>query len=185
MDLFAQSQTEELYGKVCDGCPTNCSKCNFEEPELVPECISLSAVGVEHANSSGDLSTVEDLLIFKGYWRATNTSIDIKKCYNTDACPEGLTTGNCTTGYTGPCERPTHRSFSWLVCFNFEYEWYERRDTSVKSSRKGFRYQARLMLDTKYAVRFVERGYLLSASIPFPNILDGPNIYCDRLSRLL
>ncbi|CAN0478500.1 unnamed protein product, partial [Ascophyllum nodosum] len=100
--IFVQSQKGELFGKVCYGCQdTQCKDCDFEEPNLVPQCISLSEAGIEHANSIGGLSTLEDLLVFKGYWRATNTSTDVKKCYNANACPGGLTTGNCNPGYRG------------------------------------------------------------------------------------
>ena len=103
--LFAQSQKGELFGKVCYGCQdTNCTDCDFVEPNLGPQCISLSEAGIEHASSDGHLSTVEDLLIFKGYWRATNISTDVKKCYNANACPGDLTTGSCNPGYRGPCK---------------------------------------------------------------------------------
>ena len=80
----------------------------------MPQCISLSEAGIEHVNSSGGLRAVENLLIFKGYWRATKTSTDVKKCYNANACPGGLTTGNCNPGYRGPCENNITKWFaSW------------------------------------------------------------------------
>lgn len=113
---FAQSETGELHNKVCDGCPTNCT-CTFKEPGLAPQCISLVDAGIEHAYSNGGLSTVEDLYIFKGYWRATNTSTIVRKCYNPIACPEGLTTGNCNTGYKGPCECSMIRTVDDLYPF--------------------------------------------------------------------
>ena len=102
--LFGQSLEDDVYDKVCDGCPTNCTRCEFEDPEQVPQCISLAEAGVEHASSSGGLSTVEDLILDEGYWRATNTSTNVKECFNADACPGGLTTGVCNSGYRGPCE---------------------------------------------------------------------------------
>ena len=114
-----QSQKGELYETVCNGCPSNCTTCDFKEPDLVPLCISLTDAGIEHANSSGGLSTVEDLRIFEGYWRATTTSTNVKMCYNAAACPGGLTTGKCNTGYKGPCEFCTEQvvndSYVWGV----------------------------------------------------------------------
>lgn len=110
---FAQSETGELHDKVCDGCPTNCT-CTFKEPGLAPQCISLVDAGIEHAYSNGGLSTVEDLFIFKGYWRSTNTSTIVRKCYNPIACPGGLTTGNCSSGYKGPCECSMKRAIDDL-----------------------------------------------------------------------
>lgn len=112
VDFFTQSRKGELYEMVCDGCATNCTACNFKGSVLAPQCTSLVEAGIEHANSSGGLSTVEDLYIFKGYWRATKTSTDVKKCYHPAACSGGLTTGKCNAGYKGPCERSTKDLFT-------------------------------------------------------------------------
>ena len=112
MERSVQPQAGEVYDKVCAGCPTNCPNCEIEEPALLPQCISLVEAEIEHANSRGGLSTVEDLYIFKGYWRATNTSTDVKECYNEVACPGGVTTGNCNKGFKGPCERRPKRTFN-------------------------------------------------------------------------
>lgn len=105
--LRHKAQTEELYDMICNGCPSDWSTAEFEEPNLAPQCISLVDAGIEHANSSGGLSTVEDLYIFEGYWRATNTSTNVKECYNKAACPGGLMTGICNEGYKGPCKLRT------------------------------------------------------------------------------
>ena len=64
--------------------------------------------------------TVEDLVIEKGYWRATATSTSVLECYNGDACLGGLTTGSCAEGYEGPCERLVEASF---LLFRFRAEW--------------------------------------------------------------
>lgn len=60
---------------------------------------------MEHANSSGGVVTVEDLVIDEGYWRATATSTSVLECYNADACLGGLGSGECADGYEGPCKR--------------------------------------------------------------------------------
>jgi len=91
------------FGEVCDGCSTECKGCDFSKQQ-VPACISLSEAGVENAESVGGVVTVKDLVINEGYWRATSESTNILKCYNPEACPGGVTSGRCSTGYQGPCE---------------------------------------------------------------------------------
>ena len=61
---------------------------------------------MEHVTSKGGNTTVEELQIDKGYWRATNMSRSIYKCFNTNACKGGLTGASnyCLSGYEGPCE---------------------------------------------------------------------------------
>ena len=91
---------------ICEGCPTTCDNCTFEEPITVPECISLSDAGIEHAFSSGGDTTIEKLKIDKGYWRATATSTEVLKCFNGDACRGGVTGAKefCSDGYEGACK---------------------------------------------------------------------------------
>ena len=75
---------------------------------------------MEHATSKGGNTTVEKLQIHKGYWRATLTSRDIYKCFNTKACMGGLTGASnyCLPGYEGPCEHGSRRTplDSIIVC---------------------------------------------------------------------
>lgn len=81
-----------------------CAGCTVENLWKVP--ISFSAVLEHSTRPSGHLATLETLSIDPGYWRATNKSTKILKCYNEDACTGGLTgsSGYCLEGYTGPCE---------------------------------------------------------------------------------
>lgn len=91
---------------VCSGCPT-CLGCSFGDAKGVPTCTSLTQAGVEHASSDGGTTTVKQLHIDKGYWRATSTSTNVKECFNTEACTGGMTGSSdfCLQGYEGPCER--------------------------------------------------------------------------------
>lgn len=72
---------------------------------MVPNC----SPTVKHSSSPGGTVTVEELLIDADYWRATNKSLNIRKCLNMDACLGGLTgsKGFCKKGYEGPCEHPS------------------------------------------------------------------------------
>eukprot|EP00903_Cladosiphon_okamuranus_P017273 g15917.t1 len=93
-------ESNDPYEVVCDGCPTACDVCSFEEQLFPPTC---SAV-LEHSTSSGGVVTLDKLIIDPGYWRATVTSEDILECYNVDACLGGVTgsAGYCLEGYEGP-----------------------------------------------------------------------------------
>ena len=104
--FLPQGQEDDLWEVACDGCLESCKKCDFGGTVLVPECISLSEVGLEHASSDGGVTTLKELVIDEGYWRATNTSMDILECYNNDACDGGVTgmAGFCREGYHGACE---------------------------------------------------------------------------------
>lgn len=97
---------EDLWEVVCDGCDQVYENCDFGQPVLVPECVSLSDAGIEHASSSGGVTTIEELEIDQGYWRATSTSTHVLECYNSDACRGGVTgsVGYCSGGYSGPCK---------------------------------------------------------------------------------
>ena len=75
---------------------------------------------MENAHSSGGVVTVEDLVIKKGYWRATATSTSVLECYNGNACLGGFTTGSCAEGYEGPCKCFVEASF---LKFRFRVDW--------------------------------------------------------------
>lgn len=91
-----------MFEAVCIGCPNVCEECHLEEN--VPTCVSLSEAGVEHAYSTGGVITVEELVIQEGYWRATETSMNVLECYNRGSCLGGVGSGDCSLGYEGPCE---------------------------------------------------------------------------------
>ena len=77
----------------------------MEDQSAVPrDCISLLDAGVKHATSSYGI--VEKLNIARGYWRATNKSREIFKCFNEQACKGGIaskTSDYCMDGFKGPC----------------------------------------------------------------------------------
>ena len=95
-------QLDNPYEIVCDGCPTACDECSFEEQLLAPTC----SVVLEHSTSSGGVVTMDKLVIDPGYWRATESSTAILQCYNADACLGGVTGSEeyCLEGYEGPCK---------------------------------------------------------------------------------
>ena len=50
-------------------------------------------------------TTVDSLTLLKGYFRTSNESHDVRKCYHERACRGGSDADEyCTFGYTGPCE---------------------------------------------------------------------------------
>lgn len=101
---FSQNAVEDdRYKIVCDDCGKECKGCTIADGKSIPVCSEL----LGHTDSRGGVATLETLLLYPGYWRATNTSRDILECFNKRACNGGKT-GNpeyCSTGYTGPCER--------------------------------------------------------------------------------
>ena len=104
--------SENIFGTICNGCPDTCNGCSFAEVRVIPTCTSLSEAGVEHATSEGGTTTLEELYIHKGYWRAKNTSKNVFECFNTEACEGGVsgTPNYCLKGYEGPCKHSSRRS---------------------------------------------------------------------------
>lgn len=52
-------------------------------------------------------TTVATLSLEKGYYRTSNQSHTILKCYQKEACAGGNNSANyCAPGYNGPCENP-------------------------------------------------------------------------------
>lgn len=94
-------QSGNPYEAVCDGCPTPCVGCHFEDPTLEPMCLEV----MPHATSTGGPTTVETVSIDPGFWRATDSSTEVLACYNPDACLGGMTgtSGFCLESYSGPC----------------------------------------------------------------------------------
>lgn len=77
-----------------------CKGCAIQEKE--PICLEK----LDHSSAAGGNATIESLSIDRGYWRATNTSVNILACYNVKACLGGVTEGKdyCSNGYKGPCQ---------------------------------------------------------------------------------
>lgn len=102
-------QTDALFATICKGCDTQCSNCSLGGKE--PRCLE----ELEHSSSTGGNTKLESLQIKPGYWRSTNRSLDIKACYNQQACLGGLTRedGYCREGYEGPCE---YSEYMLMMC---------------------------------------------------------------------
>lgn len=104
-------QTGARFNTIYKGCEIQCEECTIEGKE--PVCLEM----MEHSNAAGGNATVESLSIDRGYWRATNTSVNIFPCYNPGACVGGVTGAEdyCHVGYRGPCKSGT--TLDRLVCF--------------------------------------------------------------------
>lgn len=75
----------------------------------VPICTTTFA----HARSGGGATTIQEVTVDAGYWRATKESTEVLTCYNVDACVGGITgdLGYCAKGYEGPCKLSTTAPF--------------------------------------------------------------------------
>ena len=64
---------------------------------------------MENSHSPGGLTTLNLVIIDRGYWRATPSGEKVLPCYNTEACLGGLTGAPCFCfeGYEGPCKYVT------------------------------------------------------------------------------
>lgn len=96
------SQADKLYAVLCIDCAITCEQCHFDDPFRVPYCEEAMA----HSTSQGGSTTIEQIAIDPGYWRAKASSKVILPCYNPDACEGGVTGSSnyCRKGYKGPCE---------------------------------------------------------------------------------
>lgn len=103
-------QTAALFDTICKGCVIQCKGCSIEGRE--PVCLEK----LDHSSAAGGTATIESLSIETGYWRATNTSLDILACYNSEACVGGLTGKKdyCRLGYEGPYKNGEPSSASRL-----------------------------------------------------------------------
>ncbi|CAM9855851.1 unnamed protein product, partial [Ectocarpus sp. 4 AP-2014] len=88
------------YEAVCDGCPAADDGITMGVENLVPTCTET----LENTRSDGANTSIEDIRIDPGYWRATTTTRTILPCYNAAACLGGITgeAGYCREGYYGP-----------------------------------------------------------------------------------
>ena len=67
----------------------------------VPVCTDLPYGARE--NETG--ITLETIILNVGYYRISNTSTDVRECYQKEACIGGYVVGGyCAAGYQGPCE---------------------------------------------------------------------------------
>ena len=87
------------YDVACDSCPVEGNNCTVPYNDNVQLCEPL----LEHTASIDAHGTLETLDLEPGYWRSSNTSRDIRECYETAACVGGAQ-GLCAPGYEGPCE---------------------------------------------------------------------------------
>lgn len=107
------SQPDEILETICKGCDSR-KNCTYEEPNKVPTC----SEALENSMSPGGYSTtIHDLVIERGYWRATTSSKNVLACYNVEACKGGLTDSPdyCHEGYEGPCKR-FYASYTNQMC---------------------------------------------------------------------
>ena len=93
------------FDEVCSRCSAGHDGVNNSEEiriDGIPVCHE-PPLGAT-APSSG--TTVATLTLEKGYFRTSNQSRDVRKCYQEDACRGGNDTATyCTPGYTGPCAK--------------------------------------------------------------------------------
>lgn len=109
--------SEDSLEVTCVGCGS-CIDCVIEDH--VPTCTDI----FDHSESYGGNTTLENISISEGFWRATSTSRDVLQCHNEDACIGGVTGSDdyCEEGYEGPycsiCSEgySEHLSFSCREC---------------------------------------------------------------------
>ena len=97
---FCRSCFNEVCSR-CDGGRDGTNDSIEVRIDGLPVCVKppLGAV----APSRG--TTVDSLTLLKGYFRTSNESHDVRKCYHERACRGGSDADEyCTFGYTGPCE---------------------------------------------------------------------------------
>lgn len=92
------------YDVACEACPAEGNNCTMPYYDRVQLCESV----LEHTTSLAADGTLETLDLEPGYWRSSNTSRDIRECYEADACIGGVQ-GVCASGYEGPCE------YTWRI----------------------------------------------------------------------
>lgn len=88
---------------------------------LVPLCTTTFA----HAWSGGGATTIQEVMVDAGYWRATKDSTEVLPCYNVDACVGGITGDlkNCAMGYEGPCKLSRTAPFICAYYRTHKFKW--------------------------------------------------------------
>lgn len=87
------------YDVACDSCPVEGNNCTAAYYDRVQYCEPV----LKNTGSLSPSGTLETLDLKAGYWRSSNTSWDIRECYEAAACVGGQQ-GLCASGYEGPCE---------------------------------------------------------------------------------
>ena len=87
------------YDVACDSCPIEGNNCTIFNNDSVQLCEPV----LEHTTSLAADGVLERLELEPGDWRSSNTSRDIRECYEAAACVGG-THSLCASGYEGPCE---------------------------------------------------------------------------------
>ena len=93
----------QRYDSDCLGCTAwaSCTYCSVVGDYRVPMCMTT----LEHTTSRALSGTLETLSLERGYWRVSDTSKIILKCYREAACAGGSTFKDyCSSGYDGPCK---------------------------------------------------------------------------------
>lgn len=101
--LFKQNVSR--FESVCTGCSTTTNEVpdgvDIKEESGTPACQELPMGAV--ALSSG--TTVASITLRAGYYRTSNSSVDILECHRQEACLGGNGYETyCAAGYEGACE---------------------------------------------------------------------------------
>ena len=98
--------------EACTGCFDEiCARCLTESEDVIQgDGIHIDGLAVceetppgATARSSG--TTLETLVLDKGYYRTSNSSHVVLECYQTHACLGGTAAeSTCAVGFRGPCE---------------------------------------------------------------------------------
>ncbi|CAN0056334.1 unnamed protein product, partial [Scytosiphon promiscuus] len=89
---------------VCSRCSSEC-ECELEEGASVVDEDSVPTCEVvpEGSQTTTRGNTVETLEILPGFYRSSETSLDIRECFHEQACAGGEIVGEyCSEGYSGP-----------------------------------------------------------------------------------
>ena len=91
---------------VCSRCTD--SRCDAPARiDMDETTVSVCEVVPEGVNTMGNSGmTLETLDLMTGFYRTSNQSREVLKCYREEACMGGSNADTyCTKGYAGPCER--------------------------------------------------------------------------------
>lgn len=100
-----------------------CSRCSTGgEGVINPNLVQIDGLTVcaeappgTSVPSSG--TTVETLVVDKGYYRTSNQSHVVLECYQKNACTGGIAIETiCAAGYKGPCKKLTFLCITIVSC---------------------------------------------------------------------
>lgn len=103
------ANSDLAYTTVCNSCAelSECDTCVVSDDDAVALCTDIPL----HTTSPDANGTLQSLSLEEGYWRTSNISREIRRCFNQDACRGGTAEtcdgvfcdkGYCAEGYTGP-----------------------------------------------------------------------------------